>query len=269
MKRILLTGGGGGVGRMIRPLLSARYGVRVSDRVPIAHEANEEHIVADLGDMEAVRRAVRGVDGIVHLGGYSVESDFGTILAANIVGAHNLFEAARLEGVRRMVFASSNHVMGFYPRTEKIAVDRTVRPDSRYGVSKAFGEALASLYADKYGAECLVVRIGHVAPRPENPRDLAVWLSPRDFVQLIAIGIERAGLRYEIVYGMSDNARAWWDDSAARALGYRPDDRSEDYAVEVLTKGDGPTGDPLIDLHQGGAFAAAEDMKPASSASRG
>ncbi|HVY19445.1 MAG TPA: NAD(P)-dependent oxidoreductase [Bauldia sp.] len=263
MTKVLLTGAGGGVGRMIRPLLAARYALRVSDRVAIPHEAGEEHMPADLADIDAVRAAVRGVDAIVHLGGFSLESDFGTILAANIVGTRNLFEAARLEGVRRVVFASSNHVMGFYPRTEKIGVDRSVRPDSRYGVSKAFGEALASLYADKYGAECLVIRIGHIAPKPENPRDLAVWLSPRDFVQLIAIGIERPDLRYAIVYGMSDNARAWWEDSAARALGYRPEDRSEDYAAEVLAKGDALTGDPVVDLNQGGAFAAAEDMKPA------
>lgn len=266
MKRILLTGAGGGVGRMIRPLLAARYRLRVSDRIEIRHGPDEEHIAANVGDLDAVRRAVRGVDGIVHLGGFSVESDFATILAANIVGTHNVFEAARLEGVRRIVFASSNHVMGFYPRAEKIAVDRTVRPDSRYGASKAFGEALASLYADKYGAECLVIRIGHIVPKPENPRDLAVWLSPRDFVQLIAIGLDRPGLRYAIVFGMSDNARAWWDSAAARSLGYQPEDRSEDYAAEVLAKGDGLTGNQVVDLNQGGAFTAAEDMKPVSSA---
>lgn len=262
MKKILLTGAGGGVGRMIRPLLAARYAVRVSDRVPVAHDAAEEHMPADLGDLDALRRAVRGVDGIVHLGGFSLESDFETILAANIVGAHNLFEAARLEGVRRVVFASTNHVMGFYPRSETVPVDKTVRPDSRYGLSKAFGEALASLYADKYGAECLVVRIGHIAARPQNPRDLAIWLSPRDFVQLIAIGIDRPGLRYEIVYGMSDNRRAWWDPSNAFRLGYEPEDRSEDYAAEIIARGDGLTGDPLVDRHQGAAFTVAEDMTP-------
>ncbi len=247
---------------MIRPLLAARYALRVSDREPIVHAASEGHMPADLGDIDALRQAIRGVDGIVHLGGFSMESDFETILAANIVGARNLFEAARQEGVRRVVFASSNHVMGFYPRTETIPVTATVRPDSRYGLSKAFGEGLASLYADKYGAECLVIRIGHIAERPQNPRDLAIWLSPRDFVQLIAIGLDTPNLRYEIVYGMSDNARAWWDPSAAIRLGYKPQDRSEDYAAEVMAKGDGLTGNPMTDRHQGGAFAAAEDMTP-------
>ncbi len=143
-----------------------------------------------------------------------------------------------------------------------IGVDRTVRPDSRYGLSKAFGEALASLYADKYGAECLVVRIGHILAKPGNPRDLAIWLSPRDFVQLIAIGLDHPDLHYEIVYGMSDNARAWWDGSNARRLGYRPEDRSEDYAAEVIARGNALIGDPRVDLNQGGGFTTAEKMTP-------
>jgi uronate dehydrogenase len=243
---------------MIRPLLASRYRVRVSDRAPIPHEAHEEQVVADLGDREALRSAVRGVDGIIHLGGQAVETDFETVLAANIVGAHNLFEAARLEGVKRIVFASTNHVMGFYPRNETVGVERHVRPDSRYGLSKSFGEGLASLYADKYGAECLVIRIGHIAERPGNPRDLAIWLSPRDFVQLCAIGIEHPGLHYAIVYGMSDNKRAWWDPEPARKLGYKPDDRSEDYAAEIMAKGDGKTGDPRVDLHQGAIYTVSE-----------
>jgi uronate dehydrogenase len=169
-----------------------------------------------------------------------------------------VFEAARLEGVRRLVFASSNHAMGFYPRSETIPVDTTVRPDTRYGLSKAFGEALGSLYAYKYGAEVLTIRIGHILPRPASVRDLAIWLSPRDFCQLIAIGMEVPGLQHEIVYGMSDNKRAWWDNSAAVRLGYRPEDRSEDFASDALAAA---SGDPRVDLNQGGAFCVAEAME--------
>jgi uronate dehydrogenase len=261
MKLILLTGAAGGVAQMIRPLLARHYRLRLSDRQAVADLApGEEFVAADLGDMAALGRAVAGVDGIVHLGGFSLESDWETIRSANIDGAYNVFEAARLANVRRIVFASSNHAMGFYPRSETIPVEATVRPDTRYGLSKAFGEALGSLYADKYGAEVLSIRIGHIVPKPNNVRDLAIWLSPRDFVQLIRIGLETPGLRREIVYGMSDNARAWWDNTNARRLGYRPEDRSEDHAAELLAADPGPSGDDRVDLNQGGHFCGAEAM---------
>lgn len=259
MKHILLTGASGGVATRIRPLLREHYRLRLSDRRPVTDVAGGEDVLpAELSDMAALRKAVAGVDGIIHLGGYALEADWETIHAANIAGAYNLFEAARLEGVKRIIFASSNHAMGFYPRDEKIGVDVTVRPDSRYGVSKAFGEALASLYAYKYGAEVLSIRIGNVDERPVDIRRLAIWISPRDLVQLIRIGLERPGIRHEIVYGMSDNKRAWWDNSNAYQLGYRPEDRSEDYAAEVLARDPGPTGNPLVDNHEGGVWCISE-----------
>lgn len=259
MKTVLLTGAAGGVATLIRPLLRAEYRLRLSDRRPVPDPVPEEEVMdADLDDMEALRKAVAGVDGIVHLGGYSVEADWETIQAANIAGCYNLFEAARLEGVRRIVFASSNHAVGFYPRSETIGVDGQVRPDSRYGLSKAFGEALGALYGHKYGAEVLSIRIGHVGERPVDRRRLAIWLSPRDLVQLVRIGLEHPGIRHEIVYGMSDNARAWWDNGNAFRLGYKPQDRSEDYAEEVLAADDGVSGDDRVDLNQGGPFCVAE-----------
>jgi len=261
MKLILFTGAAGGVAGMIRPLLRTRYRLRLSDRRAVEDPAaNEEVGRADLGDMTALRAAVQGVDGIVHLGGYSLEAEWKTILAANIDGTYNLFEAARLEGVKRIIFASSNHAVGFYPRAETIPVDVSVRPDSRYGVSKAFGEALGSLYAYKYGAEVLSIRIGHILPKPRTVRDLSIWLSPRDLCQLIGIGLEAPGIRHEIVYGMSDNRRAWWDNGNAIRLGYRPEDRADDHAAEVLSRDSGATGDERVDLNQGGNFCSAESM---------
>ena len=257
MKTILITGAGGGVAGMVRPLLREEYRLRLSDRVPVTGlQPGETFVLADLSDADALTRAIRGVDGILHLGGYSLEADWQTILPANIQGAYNVFETARREGVRRIVFASSNHVVGFYPRSETIPVEATLRPDSRYGVSKAFGEALGGLYAYKYGAEVLTIRIGHIMPEPANLRDLAIWLSPRDFCQLVRIGLEMPGLRHETIYGISDNKGAWWDNSAALGLGYRPEDRSEDYADVVAG---GQTGDPRSDLNQGGAFCVVED----------
>lgn len=260
-KRILLTGAAGQVARAIRPLLAAHYRLRLSDRKPITDAApGEETMAAELGDLAAVRRAVAGMDGIVHLGGQPVETDFETILSANIVGTYNLFEAARLEGVRRIVFASTNHTVGFYRRSETIPADVTPRPDTRYGLSKVFGEAVGSLYAYKYGAEVMSIRIGHVIEKPMDLRRLAIWVSPRDLAQLIGIGLEAPGIRHEIVYGMSDNKRAWWDNSNALRLGYRPQDRSEDYAAEILASGRSLTGDPRVDLNQGGSFCVEESM---------
>jgi uronate dehydrogenase len=261
MKLILLTGASGQVGTMIRPLLRTDYRLRLSDRRPIADPVEGEELApAELTDFAAVRKAVSGVDGIIHLGGYPIEADWETIHQSNIIGLYNLFEAARLEGVKRIVFASSNHAIGFYPRAQTIPADITVRPDSRYGLSKAFGEATASLYAYKYGAEVMSIRIGNVTERPLDQRRLSIWVSPRDLVQLIRIGLERPGVKHEIVYGVSDNKRSWWDNGAATRLGYRPQDRSEDYAAEVVATTPAKTGDDRIDLNQGGEFCIAEKL---------
>lgn len=258
MKTILITGAAGGVAGMIRPILRADYRLRLSDIRPVPDLVDgEESAPADLGDMAALRKAIAGVDGIIHLGGQPRETSWEVVHAANITGAYNLFEAARLEGVKRIVFASSNHAMGFYPRSETIPANVTVRPDSRYGLSKAFGEALGSLYAYKYDAEVMSIRIGNVAVEPVNDlRQIAIWVSPRDLSQLIRIGLERPGIRHEIVYGASDNARCWWDNSAAYRLGYKPEDKSEPYAAGVAS--DGLTGDPKADLNQGGIFCTME-----------
>ena len=174
------------------------------------------------------------MEGIVHLGGHSVEGPWETILQSNIVGCYNLFEAARRKGVKRIVFASSNHAVGFYPRHRRIGTDVTVRPDSRYGVSKAFGEALGALYADKHGLRVLCLRIGHVLEAPVDRRRLSIWLSPEDLVQLVRIGLEHPELRYEIFYGASNNERSWWDNSRAYAYGYRPTGRAEDHRDAAL-----------------------------------
>jgi uronate dehydrogenase len=241
--------------------LRAEYRLRLSDVKPVPDPVGgEEVMAADLTDLAAVRRACAGVDGVIHLGGYAVEADWHTIHQANIIGAYHLFEAARLEGVKRIVFASSNHVVGFYPRAQTIPVDVTVRPDSRYGVSKAFGEALGGLYAERYGAEVLSIRIGRASEKPVDVRSLAIWISPRDLCQLIRIGLERPGIRNEIVYGASDNKRAWWDNANAHRLGYRPVDRSEDYAPDIVAADSGVSGDDRVDLNQGGVFCVAETL---------
>src|SRR5256884_4783400 len=223
MQTVLITGAAGGIGTRLRQLLKGAYpNIRLSDvRRPADLSADEPFVEADLASMAQVESAVAGVDGIVHLGGFSVEGAWDTILQSNIIGCYNLFEAARRHGVERVVFASSNHAVGFYPRQRKIGIDAPVRPDSRYGVSKAFGEALAALYAYKHGLKVTSIRIGNVSETPADRRRLSIWIRPEDLVQLIRIGLEHPDIRCEIFYGVSDNIRGWWDNAAAFRFGYR------------------------------------------------
>lgn len=260
MKNILVTGAAGHVGARLRRLMKGLYPrILWSDkRTPPDLAADEEFVAADLANMAQVEEIVAGVDGIVHLGGYSIEGPWETILQANIIGCYNLFEAAYRAGVERVVFASSNHAVGFYPRAQKIDVDVTVRPDSRYGVSKAFGEALGALYAEKHGLRVTCLRIGNVADMPVDERRLSIWLRPEDLVQLIRIGLEHPDIRFEIFYGMSDNAAAWWDNANARRFGYKPRWRAEDYRDHAMTKQAKLAPDPIGDRYQGGAFCSDE-----------
>lgn len=257
MKTILLTGAAGEVAGHLRRELAARYKFRLSDVRSIdSLRPNESFVRADISRMEEVLPLMSGVDAVIHLGGFAVEGTWDVILQANIVGCYNVFEAARQASVRRVLFASSNHAVGFYRRSQKIDHTAIPRPDSRYGVSKAFGEALGSLYADKYGMEVLSIRIGNVHTAPVDKRRLAIWLSPRDLAQLVSIGIDSPQIKNEIVYGMSDNARAWWDNSNARRLGYASQDKSEDYAEAILAQH--KDADPQIETYQGGTFVLAE-----------
>jgi uronate dehydrogenase len=260
MRRVLMTGANGNIGTRLRTLLKPFYPELVlSDRAPPPDlRPDETFIAADLARPGEVEAALAGIEGVIHLGGHSVEGPWETILEANIAGTYNLFEAARRCGVRRVVFASSNHAAGFYPRRQTIDVDVVPLPDSRYGVSKVFGEAMGALYAYKHGLGVLSIRIGNVADAPVDERRLAIWLKPEDLVQLIRIGLERPGLVYEVVWGMSDNARAWWDNRRAAALGYRPVGRAEEGAAAALAAQAKLPPDPVGDFFQGGSFCSAE-----------
>lgn len=261
MKCVMITGASGQLGRTLRAGLRGEYSLRLLDILPIEDlDENESFVLADVGDSAALENAMDGVDAIVHLGAVSVEDSWALILPNNIVGTYNLFEAARQAGVKRVLFASSNHAIGFYRRDQKIGPNVTVRPDSRYGLSKAFGEALASLYADKYGLETYCMRIGNVTEKPVDERRLSIWMSPRDFVQLVEVGLETPDLHFEIVYGASANTRSWWDNSNAERLGYRPQDNAEDYAEEVMAQEPPHAPDDPQHLYQGGAFVTAEAL---------
>lgn len=260
MPKILLTGAGGGIGTRLRQMLPAVYpDLRISDiKAPADLKASEKFMAADLADLAAVEAICEGVDGIIHLGGYSVEGPWEPILQANIIGCYNLFEAARRKGVKRVVFASSNHAVGFYPRHTHVGNDVQPRPDGRYGVSKVFGEAIGSLYSDKHGMAVTCLRIGNFGDVPLDKRRLSIWLHPDDLLQLCRIGLEHPEIKFEVLYGASLNERAWWDNSRAYALGYRPKHRSEDHRDHALAEQAKLAADPVGDFYQGGVFCSME-----------
>ncbi|MEU4090016.1 NAD-dependent epimerase/dehydratase family protein [Streptomyces aureus] len=238
-RTVLLTGAAGGLGTLMRGLLPAYgYELRLLDMRPV--DGEPDAITADLADRAALREAVRGVDAIVHLAGISLESSFDKILKANVEGTYHLYEAAREEGVGRVVFASSNHAVGFTPRPQGddplIPVDTPRRPDTFYGLSKSFGEDLAQLYWDRHGLETVSVRIGSCFPEPTSVRMLSVWMSPEDGARLFHAALTAEGVGHTVVYGSSANTRLWWDLSPARALGYEPRDDSEPYAEKLIAE---------------------------------
>jgi uronate dehydrogenase len=254
--RVLLTGAAGGLGRVLRPRLKVRCALlRVSDLAAMAPASGGEEVVqAALEDRAAVHALLQGMDAVVHLGGISTEQPFDAILQANIVGAYNLYEAARRHGVKRIVFASSNHVTGFYRQDEVIDATMPVRPDGYYGLSKAFGENLSRFYFDRYGIETVCLRIGSSFPEPRDRRMLATWLSYDDLERLVVASLTAPVVGHSIVFGMSDNTTTWWDNTPARHIGFRPQDSSEPFraAREAAQPALDPQ-DPAV-IYQGGAF---------------
>jgi len=250
-----MTGAAGRIGTFLRAELAGKYRLRLSDIKPLRDlRKGESFLRADLTNFSSMLRATRGVDAVLHLGGQTSgggveDGAWERMLPANIIGFRNTLEAARQNGVKRFLVATSNHAVGYYLRDE--IIDHTVypKPDSIYGVSKVFNEALASYYAVRYGMEMFCMRIGNVNPAPLDRRRLAIWISPRDMAQLVTIGIERPNIHFEIAYGISNNKRAWFDNRNARRLGYRPQDRSESYAKAIVAR-DKPSANSA-DFYQG------------------
>jgi uronate dehydrogenase len=254
--RLLLTGAAGGLGRVLRPRLKACCDtLRVSDIAELGAAAQGEEVrPARLEDKAAVAALFEGVEAAVHLGGVSTEHAFETVLPANIVGVVNVYEAARVHGTRRIVFASSNHVTGFYKQSQTIDATMPMRPDGYYGLSKAFGENVAQFYFDRYGIETVSLRIGSSFPAPVDRRMLASWMSYDDLERLVVAALTAPVVGHSVVYGMSDNAVTWWDNTPARHVGYRPQDSSEKFRAAVEAR------QPVVDprnpaaLYQGGGF---------------
>jgi uronate dehydrogenase len=254
--RLLLTGAAGGLGRELRGRLKAHCDVlRVSDIADLGVAADGEELCpAKLEDAGAVNELLRDVSAVVHLGGVSIEGPFEPILRGNIIGVYNLYEAARVHGVKRVVFASSNHVTGFYRQDQVIDARDPVRPDSMYGVSKAFGENISRFYFDRYGIETVCVRIGSSFPAPKDRRMLATWMSFDDLERLVVSCLTAPVVGHSILFGMSANRTTWWDNKYGRHLGYVPQDSSEPFRAEVEAR------QPTVDvtdaslIYQGGTW---------------
>ena len=232
---ILITGAAGSIGTMLRSRI-ARPGriLRLLDIVPPSQpEPGEpvETVETDITDLDAMRHAARDVDAIIHLGGISHESDWQSILYTNIHGTYSILEAARSAGVTRVILASSNHAVGFYPYSDDLVPDYVFpRPDTYYGVSKATNEALGSLYHDRYGINVLCVRIGSCFEKPHDHRMLSTWLSPDDCARLMEALLTAPNPGFRVMWGISANTRNRFSLDEARALGYQPQDNAEDYA---------------------------------------
>lgn len=232
-QRVLITGAAGGMGTLLRPRLARPDRVlRLLDIAPVPPGDGAEVITGSVTDPDVIAAACADVDVLIHLGGHSREAPWADILSVNIDGTYRVLEAARHAGVRLVIFASSNHAVGFH--SIEAATDGLFpRPDTYYGVSKVAGEALGSLYHDRYGLNVLCIRIGTCIERPFTERHLGTWFSPDDCARLLEAAFALPSLGFRVVWGASANTRGVYSLTEARALGYAPQDDSEKYADDV------------------------------------
>ena len=239
LPKLIITGHSGLIGQILWRSLADSfelYGIDIC-----LSEKNENIFRADVSNYEQVNAVFKKIPElayVVHLAGDPrVDADWQSVLMNNIVGTRNVYEAAKVHGVKRIVFASSNHVTGAYEgfppslhtqaNPAKITTQDPIRPDGYYGVSKVAGEAIARMYYDLHGLESVCLRIGSVL-KDDDPTKVAcsqsIWLSHRDLVQLVKKSL-LADVRFAIYYGVSNNRNRFWDISNAVAeIGYQPED---------------------------------------------
>ena len=260
--RLLLTGAAGSLGKVLRERMRpwARV-LRASDVAALEPAGADECMRCDLADGRAVDDLLRGVSAAVHLGAVSIERPFHEILQANILGTYNVYESARRHGVKRIVFASSNHVVGFYRQDQRIDADAPPRPDSNYGVSKAFGEDLARFYFDRYGIETVCLRIGSSFPEPRDVRMLTSWLSYDDLTDLVQRALTVPDVGFTIAFAASANRDSWWDNRKAAHLGWTPRDSAERHRARLEAQPPPAPDDPLV-TYQGGTYTALGPFEP-------
>jgi len=256
-KKILITGASGHLGGMLFKLMP-EIGYRNlvgTDLKKKNIKKHEKFIIANLKDLKSILKITKDIYAIVHFGAIPIEDTQQNILQNNIIGTYNIFEAARINKVKRIIFASSNHAIGFHRRTTKLNEFSTQRPDSHYGLSKAFGEDLSRLYADKYNIKSLCIRIGSCLKKPKDRRHISTWISYLDLMQLVDIGIKHKSIHHEIVYGVSKNKKSWWNNSRAYKLGYKPKDSADHFNFNLFSKNE--YKDKMALLFQGGVFTSA------------
>ncbi len=266
MTRVLITGAAGRIGTTLRSGLAAEQTIlRLTDRVSLGKAGPQEELVqSDLSDLEQVTSLCQGVDAIVHMAGIvSPTLSWDDALRNNIGPSYNIYEAARANGVRRVVFASSIHAHGFVFRDQKISDKSLFRPDSFYGLAKVFGEVIGRLYADKHGLEVICLRIASFRPEPTTERELGTWLSPRDAVQLVSRSLDASGIDFIALYGVSNNNRGLYDTSNWNRIGYEPVDDSGDFA-EKIKAGEPAVSEPELERR----FHGAHYVSPGFSAGR-
>lgn len=260
MKKIVLTGAAGRLGSYLRDPLSKLADTLVSS--DIAEDLGnlypgEKYVRADLAQLDQIVPLLEGADMVVHFGAIGDEAPFEQILGPNIVGAYNIWEAAYRNGVRRVVYASSIHVVGMHAKTDFIGTDAPHRPDTFYGLAKCFAEDLASMYWDKCQVESVCMRILSCA-QVTNARALGSWLSYDDLIQMVERAITAPVTGFTVVYGVSNNDRAPVDNAKASYLGYRPKDNAEQFAAQILADESQHDLSDATYMYHGGPFASVE-----------
>jgi uronate dehydrogenase len=260
-KPVLLTGASGALGRMLaKELGAAGYALRLTDISPFPDPlpARAKFVRADLNEALAIVRQAEGCGTILHFGGNATEQPFETILEPNIRGLYHIYEAARREGAR-VVFASSNHTIGFHERPKgndaKLDFDCQFRPDGYYGLSKVYGELMGRLYWDKHGVENINVRIGSCQPKPMNARALSTWLSYPDLARMMVRCIEAERVGHCVIWGASNNPATFWGKDHRDRIGWQPEDNAEDFRAGIEGK---VSGDPVEERYQGGFYTPIE-----------